>query len=434
MDTNDLLHRWSTLSLAEIEEQIVRGEDQETVTQLLGADTVAEIQNISFAPPPAGPRDEVVLIPGIMGSTLASIRGVTTLIWVNPLLFLQGNGRFLRLNSNGDNDEASEVEVVPIGLEKLAYLKTGLQFNRQTNLHEFPYDWRRPIETNADILRNSIDHWAGGVAQRKFNLVAHSMGGLVARSYLARYPRHAELHVARLIMLGTPNFGAANAVDNLINGNSMMATVDKLNAQNEMRKLVFCLPSVYQLLPAPPEFFPDGRSYPVNFDLYRAAEWRIDEIQQKYLDAARGLHKALAGSEPQIPIHVIAGANIDTLVAVELQFNNDVPRLQPLRQASGPDSGDGTVPLWSAVLPGATTYYTQVIHRELPGTNSVIRAALDLIRTGACDLPETLPAPRPFPFEVTPPASPELQAEALRGKIEDGTAGDSDLQKMFFAF
>ena len=174
MDTNDLLHRWSTLSLAEIEEEIRRGEDQETVIQLLGAETVAEIQAVSFAPPVPGPREEMVLIPGIMGSNLASIRGVTTLLWVNPLLFLQGNGRFLRLNAAGDEDEAPEVEVMPIGLEKLAYLKASLNFNRQSNLHEFPYDWRRPIEYNADVLRRSIDRWSGGDPQRKFSLVAHS--------------------------------------------------------------------------------------------------------------------------------------------------------------------------------------------------------------------------------------------------------------------
>lgn len=105
MDTNDLLHRWSTLSLAKIEEEIRRGEDQEAVTQLFGAVTVAKIQAVSFAPPVPGPREEVMLIPGIMGLNLASIRGVTALLWVNPLLFLQGNGRFLRLNAAGDSQD-----------------------------------------------------------------------------------------------------------------------------------------------------------------------------------------------------------------------------------------------------------------------------------------------------------------------------------------
>jgi len=207
-----------------------------------------------------------------------------------------------------------------------------------------------------------------------------------------------------------------------------------LNGENEMRKLVFCLPSVYQLLPAPNEFFPGGRSYPANFDLYNASEWRIPEIQQKYLDGARELQKVLAASDPQLPINVIAGANIDTMVDVNLLFDGDVPRLQPVRQATGADSGDGTVPLWSAVLPAAKTYYTQVVHRELPGNNAVMRATLDLIRSGNCNLPETLPAPKPFPFEAQPPLSFDAQATELRAKIETGTAGEKDLQKMFFAF
>lgn len=434
MDTNGLVQRWSSLSLAEIEQQILRGEDQEAATQLLGAEMVTELQSISFAPPLAGAREEVVLIPGIMGSNLASIRGVTALVWVNPLLFLQGNGRYLRLNAAGDDDETPEVELMPVGLEKLAYLKPGLFFHRQASLHEFPYDWRRPIEANADILKRSIDRWSAGDAQRKFNLVAHSMGGLVARAYLARHPKHAGQHVQRLIQLGTPNFGAANAVDNLVNGNTMMAIVDRLNARNEMRRLVFCLPSVYQLLPAPPECFPAGRSYPANFDLYAASEWRIPDIRQANLDKARIFHRTLAASDPQLPIDVIAGANIDTMVATDLLFEGDVPRLQPLRQSSGADSGDGTVPLWSVRLPAARVFYTQVVHRDLPADSGVLRAVLDLIRTGGCDLSQTLPVPRPFPFEPPAALSVDGQAESLRTRIEAGTAAKEDLQQLFFAF
>ena len=47
------------------------------------------------------------------------------------------------------------------------------------------------------------------------------------------------------------------------------------------------------------------------------------------------------------------GTNIDTMIAANLLFEGDLPRIQPVRQSSGADSGDGTVPLWSAVLPGA---------------------------------------------------------------------------------
>jgi len=436
LNTNELLQRWSTMSLTDIEDQIIRGEDQETVAQLIGADTIAEIRGISFAAPPSAERENVILLPGIMGSLLSSIRGVTSLLWINPLLFLQGNGRYLRLNVDGDDDETPEVDCVPIGLEKMTYLKISLQFNRQTHLHEFPYDWRRPIEYNADILKTSIERWSNGHPERQFTLVAHSMGGLVSRTYMARHPQHAALHVKRLIMHGTPNFGATNAIENLVNGNSMMATVDKLNSNNEMRKLVYCLPSVYQLLPAPPEYFPPGIEYPVDFDLYDARSWRMQDIQQKYLDGARSLHQTLAQSDPQIPMHVIAGGNIATMIAARLAFNQDVPELQMTTIDKGTNSGDGTVPLWSAELPGAKVHYIQEVHRALSGNNRVIRASLDLIHSGTCSLPETLPPPKLISFdaEAEAPLPPTIQAEVLQHKIETGTAGETDLKSLYFAF
>jgi hypothetical protein len=74
MNTNDLLHRWATLSLEEIEDEILRGEDLDEINQLVGAETVAEVRGISFGPRPVGDLEEVVLLPGIMGSMLSSIQ------------------------------------------------------------------------------------------------------------------------------------------------------------------------------------------------------------------------------------------------------------------------------------------------------------------------------------------------------------------------
>lgn len=433
MDTNDLLHRWSTQSLEEIEDEIVRGEDEDVIAQLIGADTVAEIRAISFGPPGTGPREDVILLPGIMGSMLSSIRGVTSLLWINPLLFLEGNARYLRIGPDGENDECVDVEVVPVALEKLTYLKISLLLNRQVHLHEFPYDWRKPIEGNAELLHNSIERWSEADPSRKFTLVAHSMGGLVSRAYMARHPQAAEKRVKRLIMHGTPNFGAANAVDNLVNGNSMMATVDRLNGLNQMRQLAFCLPSVYQLLPAPPECFPAGRPYPVSFDVYNAAAWGMPNIRQAYLDRARRFYQLLAGSDPQVPVSVIAGCQVETMVSTGLEFSSGAPHLLPAIVEQGDDSGDGTVPLWSARLPGADLYYVQEAHRKLPANGDVIRATLDLIQKGACELPKTLPPRRLILLGIQTPISFDLQAEDLRAKIEAGTAGAGDLEKLYFA-
>ena len=434
MNTNDLLYRWSSQSLAEIEGQILNGDDREAMIHLLGTDTVTEIQALPFAPLHTGPREEVVLLPGIMGSLLSSIRGVTSLLWINPLLFLQGNARYLRLNSAGDSDESLEVECVPIGLEKLTYLKISVLLNRQFNLREFPYDWRRRIEFNADILHASLERWASQDPNLKFTLVAHSMGGLVSRTYMARHPQSAEKRIKRLIMLGTPNFGATNAIDTLLNGNSMMATADRVNKQNNMRELIYALPSVYQLLPAPPHLFPPGYDYPANFNLYQAAEWKFDPIQQKYLDSALALHQTLASSDPQVEHFVIAGCNIETIAGVRLVDNQAASHPEIVKVKSGQDSGDGTVPLWSALLPAAGCYFVQEHHRNLPANRRIIQATVDLIQNGNCDLPTKLPPPKLLSFEVSPPQPLEIEAEELKSKIENGSASTQDLHNLFFAF
>ena len=60
---------------------------------------------------------------------------------------------------------------------------------------------RFTLEESAELLAEKLVVLEG----RQFDLVVHSMGGLVARSLLAR---HAELRVRRLVMVGTPNQGS----------------------------------------------------------------------------------------------------------------------------------------------------------------------------------------------------------------------------------
>jgi pimeloyl-ACP methyl ester carboxylesterase len=450
MNTNDLLLRWSNLSLDQIEDEIREGKDQDSAVELLGAGTVAEMQAVSFAPPSAAPKEAVVLLPGIMGSLLTSIRGVTTLVWINPLMFVQGNARYLRMDGSGVIDECHEVEIVPVGLEKMTYLKMELTLNREAQLYEFPYDWRRNIEYNADKLHESLERWAGGT-KRKFTLLAHSMGGLVSRTYMARHTKDAEQRVKKLVMMGTPNYGSTNAIETLMTGNSLMETVDKLSKNNAMIDVVRSMPGVYNLLPAPPECFPSARAYPMNWDLYTAATWNIPGIQQKHLDSTRSLYQALGGSDPQIPMVEIAGCNLDTLVGMDASLpaasavSTAVAAaklvLKPNRVEHGDDSGDGTVPLWSARLPGADLFYIEEKHADLPKNQHVIQAALELINDGKPGLATALPEPKgglfglsfDVPGEGAAPAAVTLSAAELEARIRSGTANQDDLKQLYFA-
>ena len=436
MNTNDLLANWSTLSLEEIEARLQAGTDEETVEQLLGADEMAEMRALMEEPQARGLREAVVLLPGFMGSLLSSIRGVTTLLWINPKLFLDGHCSYLELNQEGSRDRDPEIEAAPIGVEKLVYLKISLALRRQVDLYEFPYDWRRPIEQNGDLLHRCIERWADGDPDRQFTLVGHSMGGIVSRAYLARHTAAAERRIKRLIMHGTPHFGAAGAVGDIALGNRNMAIIAKLNGQNAPRRLMYNMPSLYQLLPAPPHLFPSHRPYPANWDLYDANAWRLAGIRQDYLDAGRQFHEMLASADPQVDLIEIAGCNVDTVVEVQRSFGPDEePRYELIRLEEGPDAGDGTIPLWSAVLPGATMYYIQQVHRYLPKNKQVIEATLELIHGGTPDLSTELP-PRDtglighlFGRDVLTPV--DVETEQLRQRLEAGIATEEDLSSLY---
>jgi pimeloyl-ACP methyl ester carboxylesterase len=433
MNSMELLSRWSVLSLDEIEEEIEAGVSEDAIEQLLGSDELAELQSITAMPKSRGMREAVVLLPGFMGSLLSSIRGTTTLMWINPLLFLKGQANLLELNHQGTRDANPGVDIVPIGSEKFCYLKMSLTLNRHVDLYEFPYDWRRPIEHNGDVLHGYIERWAADNPEQQFTLVGHSMGGLVSRAYMARHTGDAEKRIKRLIMLGTPHFGTAGAVENMILGNSMTAVVGKLNNKNDLLSLVRNMPSVYRLLPAPKSLFPTSRPFPVNWDLYNASDWQVNGIRQDLLDDGKRFHELLASVKPQVEIIEIAGCHIETVVDFHQFFDeNERSYFEATRVEEGPDSGDATVPLWSAQLPDAKIFYTQEVHRDLPKRKSLIEAALELIHGGTPELPTELPPRKPGLLVRDTLLEVDVEAQKLREGIENGTASAEELSSLYF--
>ena len=70
----------------------------------------------------------------------------------------------------------------------------------------FDYRYRQPMVTNGDLLHKALlKHFDGWSEKDDVILVCHSMGGLVARLAVLR---GGLPFVKRIIMLGTPNFGA----------------------------------------------------------------------------------------------------------------------------------------------------------------------------------------------------------------------------------
>jgi len=72
------------------------------------------------------------------------------------------------------------------------------------------YDWRKSAEDSAkNYLVPMIKEAKEKSGKEKVDIVAHSMGGLVSRSYIQSDDYNYD--VLRLVMLGTPNLGAGSA-------------------------------------------------------------------------------------------------------------------------------------------------------------------------------------------------------------------------------
>jgi hypothetical protein len=80
----------------------------------------------------------------------------------------------------------------------------------------------------------------------KVNLVAHSMGGLVARYYIQMLG--GEDCVNKLVMLGTPNQGAMDALKAISEG-EFPESIFHFYFKKRTRPIIFSWPSTFQLLP-----------------------------------------------------------------------------------------------------------------------------------------------------------------------------------------
>ncbi|HLS53877.1 MAG TPA: alpha/beta fold hydrolase [Tissierellaceae bacterium] len=77
------------------------------------------------------------------------------------------------------------------------------------NLFVSYYDWKNSILKSTDkYLDKDIKKVKKKTGSKKVILIGHSLGGLLGRSYMTYF---SSSSVDKLIMIGTPNFGAANA-------------------------------------------------------------------------------------------------------------------------------------------------------------------------------------------------------------------------------
>ena len=104
--------------------------------------------------------------------------------------------------------EGSELELDPIlgSFDDLIETLDANGYTRDENLFTFPYEWHKSNAESALLLKAKVESI---LAERKWprvDMVAHSMGGLVAREYIETLG--GESRVDQLVTLGTPQSGS----------------------------------------------------------------------------------------------------------------------------------------------------------------------------------------------------------------------------------
>jgi hypothetical protein len=280
--------------------------------------------------------------------------------------------------------------------EESRAIATGIDWGDEHNTcFQFDYDWRRDNVENAQRLQRFIEEkraYVQNELERKFgsrrpdlrfDVVSHSMGGLLLRYYLrfgaADLPHDGSLpevtwagaaDIERAILVATPNAGTIESLVNLVEGKGYGPFPDYSPT------LLGTFPSGYQMLPRGRHamILEDGQPVPDLFDpaLWRRMKWGLaapeaeDDLewllpdeepaarrrialdhQAKVLERARQFTAALdqqAKTPENLEIYLVAGDAIPTPRTAA--YNSQTGKLEILSF----EPGDGKVLRSSALL------------------------------------------------------------------------------------
>jgi hypothetical protein len=350
----------------------------------------------------SGPLTNLIFVPGVMGSLLhnEALGGVWWLDGAHPQRIAG-----LRLSADGASDFTAGHEIRPFSVHAIYDpFRRAILADDRFRHRAYPYDWRKSIRRSSAGLRKLIEDVYAENGGHPVHLATHSMGGLIVRAMLT-WDADGELwsKIGRIVFVATPHFGSpaiAGYLKNHLWGLESLAALGVFLTRETFRSMW----GVLGLLPAPRDIYPSPDlstvdqnplhyAHPcVNFDLYRASEWRLglsaeDEQQlQTILDHAAETHRALTAAHRAMRNRYdrmlsIAGAGYRSLFRLENSdgaFSWRASRREFGRIAGHPHrDGDGRVPLASSQLPGVRTLYVRGAHDTLFDLLAVQTTILD---------------------------------------------------------
>lgn len=371
----------------QIESWLVTGEHRRELTAWFGEKEYRFLQQLALAAAavPQDPERCVYYVPGLMGSQLGAARErplPDNLLWLDPGDIHQG--ALQRLAVPG------ETLTVP-GPVLYGYLpmKFALQAAGYT-VRCFAYDWRLNIaDMGAALAARLVAETA-----RELSVVAHSMGGLVARMALRS---ESGRRVRRLITIGAPHTGSFAPVQAVRGSYPLVRRLAQIDAKHDAetlaREVFSSFHSLYQMLPRDQ-----------SPDLLNQRNWPDTGPQPNatLLDRVRLLD--FGGADRRIA--AIAGYGFQTIDRVAEVKGEFFYRYSFM--------GDGTVPTERAKLAGCPAWCCPVSHGELPRSPTVHTALVALLAGHEPNLPVD-PPDLPGPPVMMPEA--ELR-EAFTSRID----------------
>jgi CHAT domain-containing protein/pimeloyl-ACP methyl ester carboxylesterase len=190
----------------------------------------------------SGTKPIVVLLPGIMGSTLAT---GTSPLWINYGRFAVGDLVDLAIGNSG---------ITTTGVVRTSYKRLADYLAPNYDVVTFGFDWRLSLPASAHLLEERLQELLR--YKQPIKLVAHSMGGVLVRDFMLQHPDtwQALNHSPgfQLLMLGTPILGSFRipavlmGLDGLIN---KLASIDFRHSKEDLIRIFAQFPGILNLLP-----------------------------------------------------------------------------------------------------------------------------------------------------------------------------------------
>jgi pimeloyl-ACP methyl ester carboxylesterase len=329
-------------------------------------------------------QGNVVVIHGIMGSDLTEFvaDGGGGRIWASVLRLARGHFERLRLDEDG---RGARHDVRATGIMNKYYGELILALSRRWRVRPFWFDWRKDLNIAASDLAARISSWFGD--SEPVHIVAHSMGGLVARTFILNHEARWKTmwdkegkgrRGGRLVMLGTPNHGSF-AVPQILTALEPMikklALLDLTHNRTDLAQIAATFCGAYQMLPSPLVNAKFAR-------LYEPESYGSFAVSEQFLKSAREHHEKLADIvDPERMIYV-AGYDQPTISGFA-----DKADLTEADAYEVTLDGDGRVPHALGLLKtkggeDVPTFYVREDHGLLPENEQILASLDELLETG----------------------------------------------------